>query len=358
MRLAFHDHRADPAAWAKSLGISREAVDLYLASEVIDLHVDSFIWTRVFGYDLRERHDEGLLGAHFYSQVDFPRILEAQVSGATWVITTNPARPAGERRAVFRENYRELLRIFDSVHEQFAVVRTAAEYRAARAAGKHAAFVGVQGGNALDATPDALDDVPDQGLLRVTVVHLTSSGLGRTSTPIGGGEDTGLSQAGRDYVRHLQAKKIFVDLAHVSRQGFFDALEEHDRSQPVLVTHTGVSGVLPHWRNLDDEQIKAVADLGGTIGIIYQGGFIDGATWGGRLEGVVRHLEHVRDLVGDDFVSLGSDWDGMICTPRDMPTILELPRLADHMLGRGWKPESIQKVLGKNALRVIEQLRG
>ena len=127
MRLEHVDHRNDPGAWADELGISREAVDLYLASDVLDLHLDSYIWTRVFGYDLRERHDEGLLGARFYSQVDFPRVLESQMSGGTWVITTNPARAPVERAAVFHENLRDLLGIFESVSDQFAVVRSVSD---------------------------------------------------------------------------------------------------------------------------------------------------------------------------------------------------------------------------------------
>ena len=89
---------ADAGELAKSLDISREAAELYLASEVIDLHVDSFIWTRVFGYDLGRRHGRGLFGARFYSQVDFPRVRQARIGGALWSITTNPWR-ASEHRA-------------------------------------------------------------------------------------------------------------------------------------------------------------------------------------------------------------------------------------------------------------------
>ena len=92
------DHREDPSAWARELGISREAVELYLASEVIDLHVDSFIWQRLFGYDLSKRHDRGLLGGLCYSQADIPRVLEAAISGATWVIIGH-----SERRQYFGE---------------------------------------------------------------------------------------------------------------------------------------------------------------------------------------------------------------------------------------------------------------
>ncbi len=343
--------------------MSREAIDLYLESDVFDFHVDTFIWNRIFGYDLTERHDEGLFGARFYSQVDLPRIREARVGGACWVVTTNPAKIAEERAAAFVENVRNLRAILESVPDEVAVVRNAREYRAARAAGKHGAFIGIQGGNALDRDPGALDLIPDDLVLRVTLVHLSSSSLGVTSSPaaglgLGKRGPRGLTSAGRDYVRRLNRKKIFVDLAHISREGFFDALEVHDRSQPVLVTHTGVNGVFPHWRNLDDDQVRAVADLGGTIGIMFHGQFLDGAYFGGSAEAIVRHLEHVVKIAGDDFASLGSDWDGAICTPRDMPTCLELPRLVDVMLRRGWSGESVKKVLGGNALRVIEALRG
>src|SRR4051794_19381851 len=110
--LSYTDHRRDPASWAAHLGISREAVDLYLGSEVIDLHIDSFIWTRVFGYDLTRRHGPGLLGACFYSQVDLPRIREAQIAGGIWSITTNPGRGPKARAEVFSRNLGRLRAIF------------------------------------------------------------------------------------------------------------------------------------------------------------------------------------------------------------------------------------------------------
>lgn len=355
-RLVYTDHRADPASWARELGISREAVELYLAGDVIDLHVDSFIWTRVFGYELTRRHGPGLFGARFYSQVDFPRALEANLTGAIWVITTNPLRSAAGRARAFVKNVTELRRILDSTAE-FAVVRTAAEYRDARAAGKHGAFLGVQGGNALDRDPGALDLIPDDLILRITLVHLTSSTLGSTSSPAKL-TDGGLTGRGRDYVRRLDEKRIFVDLAHISKRGFWDAVEVHDPSHPLIVTHTGVSGVYEHWRNLDDAQLRAIADSGGTIGVMYQASFLGAGSAGRRAEAVVRHLEHIIEVVGEDHASLGSDWDGAIAPPRDLKTVTDLPRLVELMLARGWKPERVSKVLGGNALATIERLRG
>lgn len=357
MPLTFVDHREDPARWATDLGISREAVDVYLDAEVIDLHIDSFIWTRVFGYDLAARHDRGLLSASFYSQVDFPRILEAQVTGATWIITTNPFKVASERETSFRENLQRLLGIFAGVSDQFAVVKSTAEYRAARAAGKHGAFIGVQGGNALDASDEATRALADGTILRVTLVHLTTSTLGSTSSPLGGG-DHGLTTKGKAFVERLNANRVFVDLAHVSRKGFWDALDVHDRSQPLLVTHTGVCGVHDHWRNLDDDQIRAVAGTGGTIGVMYEASFLGDGKFSGRAERIVDHLDHIVKVAGEDHASLGSDWDGAIVTPRDMPTCLELPKLVEIMLARGYKPERIKKILGANFLRVVEALRG
>ncbi len=358
MLLEFTDHKRDPAAWAQSLGISREAVDLYLASDVLDLHIDSFIWTRVFGYDLCERHDNGLLSASFYSQVDFPRVLEAGLTGATWVITTNPAKVASERETAFRQNLSDLKALFASVSEQFELVKSASEYRAARARGKHAAFLGIQGGNALDVSPHALDVLNDGSVLRVTVVHLTSSELGITSSPLSAGSKVGLTQKGKDYVRGLNERRVFVDLAHISKKGFWDAVEIADKSQPLIVTHTGVSGVFEHWRNLDDDQLKAIARTGGTIGVMYEATFLGEGKWSGTAARVVDHLEHIVNTVGDDYASLGSDWDGAIVTPRDMPTCLELPKLVQIMLDRGMKETTIQKILGGNFLRVVEALRG
>jgi membrane dipeptidase len=185
---------------------------------------------------------------------------------------------------------------------------------------------------------------------------LTSSELGGTSSPLG--VDEGIGRAGADFVERLDERRIFVDLAHAGERSFWDAVEVHDRSLPLIVTHTGVSGVHRHWRNLDDEQLRAVAKTGGVVGIMYHAPFLGDRPWSGRAETIVRHLEHVRDVAGDDTPALGSDWDGAILTPRDMPTCLELPRLVEAMLRRGWRSESVTKALGGNFLRVLREMRG
>src|SRR6266851_4908875 len=114
LSLIFQDHRNDPGQLARGLGISPEAVELYLSSDVIDLHIESFVWTRVFGYDLTRRHGTGLFGARLYGQVDLPRLREARVTGGVWAITTNPFRRASRRPDLFEENLAHFQQIVES----------------------------------------------------------------------------------------------------------------------------------------------------------------------------------------------------------------------------------------------------
>lgn len=339
------------------LGISREAAELYAASDVIDLHVDTFIWTRTFGYDLRKDHGRGPLGAWFFGQADLPSLRAAGVTGATWIITTNPWRTSRGRARTFFRNLDHLVQLLESRAADCRVVRTADEYARAKAEGRHAAFIGIQGANALDHDLEDWNRIPAGLVLRATLVHLTSSRLGTTSSPLAF-SDSGLTRLGVDLVRKLDEVGIFVDLAHVSRKGFFDAVAAHDRAKPLIVTHTGVQGAHRHWRNLDDEQLRAIADTGGTVGVMFHAPFLGDHLWSGKAERVADHLEHIVRTVGEDHASLGSDWDGAIVTPRDMPTCRELPKLVQILLDRGFSDTRIRKILGGNFLRTLRALRG
>jgi membrane dipeptidase len=344
-------------AWAKDLGISREAVELYLASEVIDLHLDTFIWERLFGYDLGALHSHAPLGGWFLGHADFPRVREAALAAATWVITTNPLREPADRFETLLRNLSHLRVLVTRQQDDLVFARTLGDYRAARERGRHAVFIGIQGGNALDGVDDAVERLPPLAILRVTLVHLSSSRIGATSSPLRLGPDVGLSRFGRELVQRLNAARILVDLAHISPAGFWSALDAHDPSLPAVVTHTGVSGVHRHWRNLDDSQLRAIADSGGMVGIMFHSSFLGDRPWSGRAARVVDHLAHVVRVAGEDCAAIGSDFDGAIVPPRDLRSVLELPRLVELMLARGFKPELVQKILGQNFLRVLGAIR-
>jgi membrane dipeptidase len=274
-----------------------------------------------------------------------------------WSVATNILRGKKGRLAAVKANLAGLADTVERTEGAMRVVRTSAEYDVARRDGAHAVLLSVQGGNAFEAAEDGPLSIPDRLLTRVTVVHLSNSCYGGTSSPASFGS-RGLTDRGRHFIEQLNEGRIFVDLAHISRQGFFDAVEVHDRDQPLLVTHTGVDGVRPMWRNIDDEQLAAVADTDGVVGIIFQADFLKRPRGpkDGRM--VIEHLRHVIDTVGEDYAAIGSDYDGFITPPPDLRDGgVAFPRLVQYMLDEGWSAERIQKILGKNFLRTFRALR-
>ncbi|MDQ6797696.1 MAG: dipeptidase [Actinomycetota bacterium] len=346
---------ADPGHWADRLRISTEAVELYAASEVVDAHVESFVWTRVAGYDLARRHGSGLFNGCFYSQADLPRMVEAGLSAAVLSVATNPFRPRSRRTATVVHNLGRLRSAIEGEGGRVAVVTDRAGYDAARSAGRLACFLALQGANAL-GSPDDVDRLPRDLVSRVTLVHLTASPLGSPSAP-STRPGRGLTAEGRVFVEALNDAHILVDLAHISTRGFWDALEVHDRGQPAIVSHTGVRGVHDVWRNVDDDQIRAISELGGVVGIMFHAGFLGQSFWAGRADAIVAHIEHVIDVAGEHAVAIGSDFDGLIVPPADLRTVSELPVLVQRMLDRGFSTERVTRVLGANYLDVMSRIR-
>lgn len=349
-------NQTEPANRDESLRVSRGALELLRSSEVFDLHIDSFIWTRLLRYDVQKSHDSGPLSARWFGQVDLPRLQRAGVGAATWSITTNPWRRIRDRLRALVANYRRLVTLLNHVDSGASCVTNYREYLAARNAGRHAAFMAIQGGNAL-SDPRSCDVFPVERLLRVTLVHLTNSDLGTTSSPLRLGDDRGLLARGRELVRELESRGTLVDLAHSSQRLFWDVVSEHDRSRPLIVSHTGLAAVHRHWRNLDDHQLRAIANSGGVVGILYHGPFLGDPPWGGRVRTIARHLAHGIKTIGARHMALGSDWDGLIATPLDMPTCTEFPRLVQALLDERIPEHDIVSVLGRSALELIARTR-
>jgi len=330
---------------------------LVLDADLIDLHIDTEDACLMFGYDPAKRHRGLKNGTPFFGQVDFPRLLEGSYTGVVWDLTANPLIGAGRRRERMLGNLAAAAERIEAYPERLRLVRTAADYRRARAEGKLAFWLSVQGGNAFACGLEDLDRIPRDLVCRVTLVHLTNSQLGGTSSPLRL-RARGLSGYGRQFVEALQERRILVDLAHIHPRGFWDALETADPRWPVIVSHTGVNGVRPYWRNLDDRQIRAVADRGGVVGIIYHRQFLEpGFWWRCRVDRVADHLEHIVRVGGEDVAALGSDYDGSIVPPRGLADPTEQPRLVQKLLDRGFSEGRIRKILGTNWLRVLEAVR-
>jgi len=351
---------ADPAAAADDAVDGAALADaraLLASCAAVDLHVDTFIPTRLFGYDPEVSHRYPF--RHLVGHVDLPRAAAGGLSAALWSITTNPFRTAAGRRRTFAKNLTRL-KAQTQAAAQAAWVTNARAFDEAIAARRHAVLPVVQGANCLgDARSFAEAGAAD--ITSATLVHLTSSDIGETSTPLPwkrAWSPPGLSARGKALVEAMNAERVLVDLAHASPATFWDAVAVHDKQWPLLVTHTGLSGVYPHWRNIDDAQAKAIADTGGVVGVIYHPGFLapPGARDGG-LQLVLRHLAHVIDVVGEDCAALGSDWDGFISPPDELRDATTLPALVAAMLQRGWTAARVRKVVGENFVRCLRAVR-
>ena len=353
--------RLFPAAFPMpSLDIGRieEARALCQSSEIIDLHIDTLIPVRIWGFDPLAGRRRWPFGRFFFGHLDLPRSQRGGLSGAMWSITTNPYRGAKGRWRAFQRTLTRFRALADASEGQLCLVRNLSEYRAARARGSHAALLSIQGGNGLEAAPGEAAGVPDDLLTRVTLIHMTHSVYGGTSAPFNPfRRQRGLTDRGRALVEQLNHQRVFVDLAHIHPRAFWDAVEVHDATQPLIVTHTGVCGVNPHWRNIDDDQLRAVADTGGVIGIIFHPPYLRprGGSRGVAL--IVDHIAHVVETVGEDFAAVGSDYDGAISPPTGLRGSDCYPNLVAEMLSRGWSDARIQKILGENFLRSFGELR-
>jgi membrane dipeptidase len=354
--LPYVDHRQSPAAWARSLGISTHAVELYLDSHVLDLHNDLYVPARLYGYDVFRAHRPWFLGARYTGHSDFPRLRQARLTGVSLDIATNPARRGSRRLEVALANIARVQADVARHPTELRIVRTHAEYLAARRDDVLACFIGIQGGQAFQFSRDSLERIPDV-VHRVTLVHLTNSRIGSTSSPLGP-DRGGLTPRGIELVEVMNARRVLVDLAHINRAGFLHAADVHDKTQPLICTHTGVNGVHRHWRNIDDDQIRLVTETGGVVGIMFHGGFLDGTNWGYcPPERVIAHMEHVISIAGEGAVAIGTDYDGMVIPPARLHEVTQLPVLVQLMLDRSWSEDRIRGALGVNALRTLERIR-
>ena len=161
----------------------------------------------------------------------------------------------------------------------------------------------------------------------------------------------GLSTLGRELIGECNRLGIMVDVSHASKRTFWDLVEAS--KTPVFSSHSGCEAKKAHPRNLDDEQLRAVGEKGGVVGIIFAANFL-GGLFGATVETICDHIEHVVDVAGEDAVALGSDFDGFVPLPRGMRDVRDLPRITQVLWRRGFGEQRLKKLLGENFLRYFE----
>jgi len=324
---------------------SADARALHDAYPAIDLHADTLMWSRWIGYDLGVRHQPFLPAAAFFGHVDVPRLVEGGIGAQFFGLVSLPVAGRGNVRAI--DEQIDALDAHIAARDGLRKVWSADDVDRARHDGATGALLGIEGAHALDGDLDRIDHFARRGVRYLGLLHFSANQAGFPAYGTGRRDAEGLTAWGRELVQRCEAASVIVDLAHINHRGFLDACQMATR--PLIVSHTGVTGANPHWRNIDDEQIRAVASTGGVVGIIFCPRFLGGDS----IDDVVRHLRHVIEVAGEDTPALGSDWDGMIVPTPELRDAAHLPLLTDALLRAGFGDATIGKILRGNALRVL-----
>jgi membrane dipeptidase len=310
---------------------------------VFDLHADTPKLMDKLGWDIARRHRRP---APWFGHIDLPRMREGGLGAQFFGMWTFPKPERGAARSVHRQ-IDALEAACAKSPDEIVLCRSRADVAAARAAGRVAALAGIEGAHALEGDLGHVEAFARRGVRYIGLLHFSRNGLGCPAMGLGRDDARGLTPFGHAVIEEMNRVGIIVDLAHINRKGFFDAIA-HTRTVPI-VSHTGVAGVRAHWRNIDDDQIRAVADRGGVVGVIFAPKFLGGD----GLDAVCDHLAHIVKVGGDDVPALGSDYDGMVAPPRGLADVADLPRLTAALLDRGVARAAVRKLLGENALRVL-----
>lgn len=368
--------------------ISSRARDLHFSSLVFDAHTDTPQRILFDHFDLAKRDGEGC--------VDIPRLLEGGV-GAVFFALWVPVEITGEAAA---RRARDLLDATVSEvrrhGERIVLCTTTTEIKSARASGRIAVLLGLEGGHAINADLAVLREFHARGVRYMTLTHNAATEWADSSNAAP--RHNGLTDFGREVIREMNRLGMMIDISHVSDATFADVLQTSQA--PVIASHSCCRALCDAPRNLDDAMIRRLAASGGVIHIAFHDSFLsqeyatayralasesksrqeeviqkygrnearilrEGQRWSdeairaGKLpqvswEKIVEHIDHAVSVAGADHVGIGSDFDGAFM-PEGMEDASMLPRITEGLLRRGYAEADIGKILGENTLRVMAE---
>lgn len=248
------------------------------------------------------------------------------------------------------EQYRLALSYFlaqlDENRELAALCRTAEDAETAVQAGKTAAFLSIEGAEALDCDAGRLDEAYERGVRMISLVWNIENPL--TGSCMTG---TGLTARGKEFFRRAQRLGMIVDVSHLSDRGFWDMAELAEK--PLVASHSNSRALCAHPRNLTDEQFRAICQLGGTVGLNLVEPFLseNGAA---TLDGFRRHLDHFLELGGEGHIAVGLDLDGTTELPAGFTGVEHHRTLAAYLAGCGYSEKTMQSLLCGSWMEVLK----
>ncbi|MET0402637.1 MAG: membrane dipeptidase [Cystobacter sp.] len=321
---------------------------------IADGHADSLMWNR----DLCERSLDG--------HVDFPRLREVGMKLQCFTIVTRGfpfiggfetfALLRGWPRAARASEWSRTLWQIEQLRGfcqrsagQVGIVTSGSALEENLAGGRLSAVLGIEGAHAIEGQVERVAELHARGVRFMGLTHLSNNEAGGSSFPLMGNRP--LSPLGHAVLEEMARVGMGVDVAHASEQTLEDILA-HPTAR-VFSSHTGVRGAGGGWRNLSDEVLRRIAGRGGVVGIILAPVYLGGDS----LDDVVRHIEHALDVMGEEGVGIGSDYDGMVALPKGIHDVTDLPKLTQALLRR--HPEDrVERVLGGNFRRYFRETLG
>lgn len=293
-------------------------------------------------------------------QIDIPKMKKGNLDVAYFAAYSsafygNPNRSVSRTLAIINGLYYTQKRNQDKIN----IASSIEEINKTLAGGRIAAVPAIEGAYSLskENAEELLNQYYDLGVRSIGFTWNYSNALGQglhkafgdkngTKSPLG------LTQLGIKTIERMNKLGIIIDVSHLSPASFWDVIK-HSKA-PIIASHSGAYSVNPHIRNLFDDQILAIGENGGVVGIVYHDEFVKTIETA-SVAYITDHIDRVVDLIGIDHVGLGSDFDGANL-PKDLPDASKLGLIIDELIARGYTDEDIEKICSKNHLRVLQEV--
>jgi membrane dipeptidase len=295
-----------------------------------------------------------LADLHNFNHTDIPRLQQGGVDIQFFSIWVSPTDYTDyfNQALVMRDLFYSELSANTSTIEQATTMDLALQINGQN---KIAAVIGVEGGHHIEESIDKLFQLYNSGMRYLTITWnnsiswAISAADNRTTTQ-------GLNTFGRQVIRTLDSLGVIIDVSHTGIKTIQDILQE--TSNPIIATHSGARAVRNHTRNLYDWQIQDIASSGGVVGIVFYPPFLT-SNPPADISDVIQHVDHIVNLVGTDYVAIGSDFDGIgTNVVIGLEDVSKYPDLTLALLQHGYTEQEVAKFLGGNFRRVFEEVCG
>ena len=318
---------------------------LHFDAIVVDGHCDTLGDVLRGTRTLSQRSNQG--------HIDLPRLRAGGVTAQIFAcfVPVDEYRRGAARHAMQRMDM--LHQALEAHPDQLLLATGAADIRRAKAEGRVAGILGLEGAEPLEGSLEVLHCLYRLG---VRNIGLTWNFRNQVADGVMEGPGArGLTPFGVQVVEDCNRLGILLDVSHLAPAGLEDVLRVSQR--PVIASHSNADAVYPHERNLSDSQIEAIASRGGLIGVTFVTEFLAPRRQRVTVEHVLDHIDYLVRTAGPDHVMIGSDFDGATM-PEGLEDVAHYPTLTAGMSARNHSEQTIRQVLGLNFLRVFEQVTG